>query len=172
MHQGQLLEELAAELNKLSLPTSIPRRDHSWQGTTTVFTRFTENTKMRQGMRAHFGNGPLMLLGHLTACAKSQVCSRTAGGFMRHRMPNVQLIWCEGVAHMLHESGQPGSILKPPWESLENDGRVISVWAQLGRTWSCAVVHVFWRSLSRPSTLTLVSTLMLKCTTTSVLQDH
>ena len=60
MHRGQLLEEPTAELNQLSSPTSIPGRDHSWQGTTIVFTSFTGNTKMMEVMRAYFGNGSLV----------------------------------------------------------------------------------------------------------------
>ena len=32
---------------------------------------------------------------------------------MRHWMPDVQLIWSEGVAHMLDESRRLGSVLKP-----------------------------------------------------------
>ena len=95
MHQGQLLKEPTPELNKLSLPTSIPRRDHSWQAATIVSpsTGFKENTKMWDVLRAYSGNWSLVLWGQLTACAKPQLCSRTTGGSMRHRMPGVQFIW-------------------------------------------------------------------------------
>ena len=56
---------------------------------------------------------------------------------MRHWMPDVQLIWSEGVAHMLDESRRLGSILKPLCEYLDNSGHAVSVLAQLGRTRSC-----------------------------------
>ena len=68
---------------------------------------------MREVMRAYFAKEPLVVVGQLTPCAKLQVCSRTTGGFMRHWMPDVHLMWSEGVAHLLNESCRLGSILKP-----------------------------------------------------------
>ena len=76
-------------------------------------TSFKENSKVRAVMPAYFAKGSLVLVGQLTPCAILRVCSRTAGGFMRHWMPDVQLMWTEGVAHMLDESRRVGSILKP-----------------------------------------------------------
>ena len=101
MHQGQLSKEPTTELNNLFLPRTILGRDQSSQGATIVLpsTGFRENTKMREVMRAYFAKEPLVVIGHLTPCAKLQVCSRTAGGFMRHWMPDVHLMWSEGVAH-------------------------------------------------------------------------
>ena len=115
MHQGQLSKEPTAELIQRSLPKSIPGRDQSSQGATIVLpsTSFRENTKMREVMWAHFAKELLVVVGQLTPCAKLQVCSRTAGGFMRHWMPDVHLMWSEGVAHLLNESCRLGSILKP-----------------------------------------------------------
>ena len=74
---------------------------------------FRENTKMGEVMRAYFAKELLVDVGQLTPCAKLQVCSRTVGGFMRHWMPDVHLMWSEGVAHLLNESCRLGSILKP-----------------------------------------------------------
>ena len=102
MHQGQLLKVPTSELDKLSLPTSIPGRDESsLRGATVVLpsTWLTENAKMREVMQACFAKEPLEVMGQLTPFAKLQVSSRTAGVFMRHWMPDVQLIWSEGVAH-------------------------------------------------------------------------
>ena len=118
MHQGQLLKEPTSELNQLSLPTSIPGRDQFSQGATiaSASTGFTENTKMREVMQAYFAKASLVVMGQLTLCAKLHLCSRTAGGFMRHWMPDVQVIWSEGVAHMFDESRRVGSISKPLYQ--------------------------------------------------------
>ena len=64
-------------------------------------------------MWAYFAKEPVVVVGQLTPCAQLQVCSRTTGGFMRHWMPDVHLMWSEGVAHLLNESCRLGSILKP-----------------------------------------------------------
>ena len=45
MHQGQLSKEPTADLNKLSLPTSIPGRDHSSQKVTIVFPLDSRKTQ-------------------------------------------------------------------------------------------------------------------------------
>ena len=45
---------------------------------------------------------------------------------MRHWLPDVQLIWSEGVAHMLDESRRLGSISKPLCEKLDNSGHAVS----------------------------------------------
>ena len=68
MHQGQLLKVPTSELDKLSLPTSIPGRDQSSQGVTTVLpsTGFRENAKMREVMRACFAKESLVVMGQLT----------------------------------------------------------------------------------------------------------
>ena len=68
---------------------------------------------MREVMRAFFGKGSLLVLGQLTAFPNLECVHEQLREFMRHLMPDVQLIWSEGVAHMLDESRRPGSILKP-----------------------------------------------------------
>ena len=62
---------------------------------------------------------------------------------MRHWTPDVQLIWSEGVAHML---GTNLPVLVPSLSLSANNSRMLDMqflWAQLGPTRSCAVVHFF-----------------------------
>ena len=104
MHQGQLSKEPTAELNK---EHSRTRLFLARSNNRVALHRFYGKHQDEVSNVGLLRKRVLVILGQLTACPKPQVCSRTAGVFMRHWMPEV------GVAHMLDESRRLGSILKP-----------------------------------------------------------
>ena len=112
MHQDQLSKEPTAELNQDSRTRSFIARSNNRVALHWFYGKHQDEGSNAGLLRKRV----LVILGQLTASPKPQVCSRTAGGFMRHWMPDVLLIWSEGVAYMLDESRQLGSILKPVCE--------------------------------------------------------
>ena len=110
MHQGQLSKEPTAELSQ---ERSRTRSYLARSNNRVALHRFYGKHQDEGSTAGVLRKRVLVILGQLTASPKPQVCSRTAGVFMRHWMPDVQLVWSEGVTHMLDESRRLGSILKP-----------------------------------------------------------